>query len=232
MNKVKDKKPKTLEKEFNKYIDMNDPSELSVDLNPIFVEQLENDTLTAEWVVQYAPWKQQDDETDFEHLAFRYFTKLGIDQWDVAIARNNFIESTTQDSLTLDQWKNMHDAHDWITRRVSFMKYLEWVTRKTDELDQLKNIGNFRSNQASLLSEASKASVELVRKLAKRIETLDADEIRVQDIPSFISSVASFLNLASDAEARVLSVSALLDAFADELDSSLLTEHLFYLREE
>jgi hypothetical protein len=109
------------------------------------------------------------------------------------------------------------------------VRYLEWLNRKKSEMEQLKQIADFRNSQATLLQQAGLATIELVRKLTDKIESIEANDIRTQDIPSFIGALSTFLNLASDAEARVLSISTLLDMLEDEIDSKILKDHLFYL---
>src|SRR5690606_25266826 len=78
-----------------------------------------------------------------------------------------------------------------------------------------------------MLNRISKAASSLVDKIAKKIELIDPDEISVRDIPSFVSSISNFLNIASDAEARILAVSELLAIYEDELNIGRLREHVY-----
>ena len=86
-----------------------------------------------------------------------------------------------------------------------------------------------RNNQASLLYNISIATVKLVEKLAERIEYIDAEEIRVTDIPKFISALSNFIGIAADAEARILSISGLLAVLEDQIDRKIFQDNLFYI---
>lgn len=198
-------------------------------LDPQFLALLENDSMTVEWIKENAAWKQLPQESDIMYLAFRYYIDLPFDKWGYEDAFDTFVAHTNRNDFVLNEYQAMYEGNQWLERRMAFMRYTEWIKRKNDELTQLQSISNFRNNQASLLSEASNASVVLVRKLAERIESLDPNEIKPSAIPGFISAISSFVSLASDAEARVLSVSQLLELFADELDDQILKKHLFYV---
>lgn len=195
------------------------------------MEQLAADSVSLEWLEENAPWLQCENESDFQYLAFKHFCLLPISEWEGRDALHLFSQKTGRkvNKNEAPMWDAWREEFDWIPRRLAFSAYYDWLSRKSDEMQQLSQIGKFRNNQATLLAEVSSATIGLVKKLGSKIDKIRPEEIQTKDVPSFISALVSFLNLAADAEARVLSVSQLLDFFEEQMDTQLLKEHIFYV---
>lgn len=200
-----------------------------VDIDKELQEQLDGDMVSPEWIRDFAPWKQQPNESNDEYYLFTFFCGLPVNKWDYKDAYMAYLRSSDEkyDDSMLDLFVEVAESKMWLIRRSSYMAYVDWVNRKREEIEQLNAIANFRNNQASMLNKISKAAASLVDKISKKIELVDPDEISVRDIPAFINSLSSFLNIASDAEARILAVSELLDKFEDELQADRLREHVY-----
>lgn len=200
-----------------------------VDIDEELQQQLDNDMVSPEWIRDHAPWKQQPNEDNDDYFMFTFFCGLPVNKWDVKDAYLAYLRATDDEYNKNDENIFILTAENnkWLIRRSSYIAYKDWVNRKREEIEQLNAIANFRNNQASILNRISRAASHLVEKIAVKIERIDPDEISVRDIPTFVNSVSNILNIAADAEARILAVSELLEMFENEMSADRLREHVY-----
>lgn len=192
-----------------------------IEIDKGFERSLLEETITVEEVVKNAPWNQRENEGDLPYEAFKYFVNLDITDWEpISVLTFGTLEVDVKDV----QWWSKE--FEWRERRMAHLKYEEWLRRRQDEMQQLDNITNFRDNQADLLKSSSRAAVSLVEKLNQRIEFLEPEEIKVADIPKFVSSLATFLDMASDAEARYTTINELLSLYEGDIDAKMIQDHI------
>ncbi len=203
------------------YFDKIDFNELMVDIeiDKIFERSLQEDTLTVEEVMESAPWKQLEEESELQYDTFKYYINLNIDEWQ-AIDVLCFIDIDEANAI---EWS---EEFQWKERRLAYLKYQEWLRRKKSELKHTEDIEEFRDSQAELLKSAGGATLNLISKLALRIEDLDPNEIKATDIPKFVSAISSFLDMTADAQARFLSVNELLALYENDLDADVIRQHV------
>ena len=203
------------------YFDKIDFNELMVDIeiDKIFERSLQEDTLTVEEVMESAPWKQLEEESELQYDTFKYYINLNIDEWQ-AIDVLRFIDIDEANAI---EWS---EEFQWKERRLAYLKYQEWLRRKKSELKHTEDIEEFRDSQAELLKSAGGATLNLISKLALRIEDLDPNEIKATDIPKFVSAISSFLDMTADAQARFLSVNELLALYENDLDADVIRQHV------
>lgn len=192
---------------------------VDVEVDKIFERSLQEETITVEELLENAPWNRMEGESDEAYELFIYFCNLDITEWKPEeIVR--FVDTDDIDVFGLSK------RYNWKSRRLSFLKYQEWIRRKKAEIDHLDSIAEFRDNQADLLKKSGKATIDLIGKLALRIEALDPEEIKAADIPKFISSVSTFITMSSDAEARFNAINELLALYESDIDSNAIRKHI------
>ncbi|HNS42698.1 MAG TPA: hypothetical protein PKN22_08055 [Taishania sp.] len=203
------------------YFDKIDFNELMVDIeiDKIFERSLQEDTLTVEEIMESAPWKQLEGESELQYDTFKYYINLNIDEWEAV----NVLRFIDIDEANAVEWC---DEFQWKERRLAYLKYQEWLRRKKSELKHTEDIEEFRDSQAELLKSAGSATLNLISKLALRIEDLDPNEIKATDIPKFVSAISSFLDMTADAQARFLSVNELLALYENDLDADVIRQHV------
>lgn len=184
-----------------------------------FADMLEHDEITPEWIEQNAIWLQLESEDDEAYNLFKKYAALPIDKWNVSNLRN----------IDVKILEHYYETYHWKKRRLLYLKYQDWFERKRQEMEHLSSIALYRKNQALILQNTSQSALTLISKLQEKIDTIDPDEIKVANIPSFISALSTFVSLAADAEARALAVDKLLTLYADELNAIDLKEHLEYI---
>lgn len=183
-----------------------------------FLSLLSNDEITPQWLEENAIWMQDEGETEDEYALFRQYLALPIDKWEVS----DIINDKAGQMLAEDKI--------WKQRRLLYLKYTEWFSRKQEEMAHLESIAKFRSVSADIMSAATNSSLTLVNKLKERIDTIDVDDIKARDIPSFIAALNNFVNIAADAQARTLAVDRLLQMFEEEINAADLKEHMRYVQ--
>lgn len=187
-----------------------------LDYEDEFLERLQDDSITAEWLEENAIWLQLENESDEAYSAFKKFLALPIDKWALTAIRGHNKEDV----------EGYYKLYYWKKRRLFYIKYLDWYERKRQEMEHLNSIAMYRVNQAKILQNTSNSALTLIEKIQKRIDDIDPDEIKVSNIPQFINSLGTFVNLAADAEARALAVDKLLQIHAEELVALDLKQHL------
>jgi hypothetical protein len=201
-----------IEEEFNSSVLTN------IEIDKIFERSLQEDTYTMEEILENAPWNQHGDEDDEQYDAFKYYVNLAIDEWEpTAISKFNI------DATHAENWAQ---EFQWQQRRMAYIQYQEWLRRKTEEVKHQDSIADFRDTQHSLLTTSSKATINLIAKLAARIETLDPDEIKAADIPKFVSAVSQFIDMTTEANAKFLTINELLALYEDDLDAKSIRDHI------
>lgn len=196
-----------------------------IEIDKLFERSLQEDAISLEDIRDNAPWNRLSEEGDTAYDAFKYYVNLEIDDWEPeSILR--FVELPDDD---VDWWAK---EFDWKERRMAYLKYQEWIRRRKAEMKQIENIEDFRDNQAELLKTSSRAAASLVSKLEERISQIEPEEIKVADIPKFISSLSTFLDMASDFEARFNTVNELLALYEDELNSHAIKAHINHNEKE
>lgn len=193
-----------------------------IEIDSTFERSLQEDNIDS--ILDVAPWKQLDTEADEQYDAFKYFIALRIDEWEPRDAQR-FVE-TSEDLLLA--WSRLYK---WKARRLAYLKYQEWLKRKQEELEHIDRIAKFRNTQLNLLQNTGNATIKLIEKLGQRINELDPSEIKATDIPKFVTAVAQFVDLSSEAEARALTLNELLALYQDELDSNTIRNHINQTKE-
>lgn len=203
------------DKDFFEKIELGDFASIEIDKN--FERSLEEDVISIDYIKEHAPWNRLSDESDEEYEAFTYFVNLTIDNWNV---------ESVLSYIVIEDVKRLAVKHQWRERRFAFLKYQEWLRRRKSEVKQVEDIQDFRDNQAEVLKDSSNAAIKLISKLNKRIELLQPDEIKAADIPKFVSALSSFIEMSTNAEARLMTINELLALYESEIDSNTITEHV------
>lgn len=188
---------------------------IEVDLQ--FERALEEEKIDVEYIKENAPWLQLPTETDNAYHVFKYYVNLPIDKWKVTDLALGLEEKFLQD---------LCDNNNWKARRLAYIKYKEWLRRRKDEVDNIDKITSYRDEQIGVLRSTTDAASKLIKKLGAKIEFINEEDIRVTDIPKFITAVETLVRLSSESEARVLAVSELLTLYENDLDIKELRQHI------
>lgn len=191
---------------------------IDVSIEPVFLQALSEDNVEMEALLAIAPWNKLDTESEEEYAAFKAYVGLSVDVWkpEAIVA---FFDIDRNDA------KKLYKRLNWAARRMALLKYLEWERRREEEKKQVVNIRAFRDNQATLLRQSSMAAITLVQKLQERIAKLDSEDIKVSDIPKYVSSLSTFLTMAADAEARMTTINELLAIYEDEIQMNQIDDY-------
>lgn len=195
---------------------------LDIEYEEHFQSMLDSDQITPQWVEKNAIWMQIKNEPDEAYEAFKKYTALPIDKWAAK-------DLAGYDSKTISHYI---ESYQWRKRRLLYLKYKEWFDKRKSELEHLQAISLYRDTQARVLKSTTQSALALVEKLQQRIDSMDADDIDPRNIPQFISALSTFVDLASDAEARALAVDSLLRLHAEELSSLHLSEHMAQMQSD
>lgn len=199
-------------------IDLDSLGEINdIEIDTRFDRSLAEDDIDS--IVELSPWNQLKSESDKQFKAFKYFIALAIDEWEPTEI-SKFVKI---DEEEIETWSR---EYSWKSRRLAHLKYQEWLKRKKEELEHIDSIAKFRNTQINLLQNTGNATINLIEKLGQRINELDPSEIKATDIPKFVTAVAQFIDLSTEAEARALTLNELLALYQDELDSQTIRKHI------
>ena len=180
------------------------------------------------YIMKEAPWLQMDNEDNDEYVLFKFYLGQPNAYWDIQRVYDSAVIEGDIDDLPLfgvTEWQDISEKHNWYVRRYSFIRYKEFMQRKRDESFQLEMLREFRNTQAQITSEAAVAAYSLLGKVTSRIDNLLPEEIDVKQLPNFLRAVSEILEVAADAEARVLSIGALMDMYSEEIDDKIVQKH-------
>lgn len=208
------------------------PDEIwSIDLGQEFTLQLENNSFDIEWLKANAPWNKRLNETNQQYALFKNYCESSDGKWNPESTYLEYIRKfeLVDDNSNRVLWGKLFEDYEWLKRRAAFFRYLRWIDDKKQEIEHLNKIADMRNSQANILHGASVATIKLLEKLTKRIDNLDETEIAARDIPKYITALNSFLGIAADAEARVLSIAGLLEVLEDQIDRKIFQDNLFFI---
>lgn len=190
-----------------------------------FQSLLNEDTITPEWLLENAIWAQLEEEDEYHFDFFKAYLKLPIDKWKPDDIMYYVIEMPPTIIDIAEQF-------NWKKRRLLYLKYTEWYQRKKEELDHLESISKFRNTTVKAVGLVSVAALTLIDKLQQKIALVRVEELKTRDIPALVSAAKTLMELSADTEARALAVDKLMQMFAEEMDASLLKEHMYYMQSQ
>jgi hypothetical protein len=112
-----------------------------------FDAMLTDDTITPEWVENNAIWRQLKGEPDDAYEAFRKYASLPIDKWEPW-------QVGGYDKTTIAAYIN---AYAWKKRRLLYLKYTEWLSKRRSELEHFEAISNYRDTQSRVLKSTARS---------------------------------------------------------------------------
>jgi|SRR5690625_100047 len=152
-------------------------------------------------------WLRREDESAKAYRAFSIYRDMPPDERSIDAAYEKYAGRQSGGKRAAGYFQRWSRDYDWTGRAEEYDAHCEaerLAERGTQEIEQ------FRERQRQLAAATTSSAIKMLQRLNQRLDTLRAEEITPQMIPSYARAVAAVAEASTNAEAAVNGVTVLL----------------------
>lgn len=165
-------------------------------------------------------WGQQPGESAQAYAAFSayYLMPAATRSIDAAWRSTQPDAQQKGNRRAPGHWTRWSRQNDWVDRARLWDAHQAEVVRRTAEAQWRKEVQRYSEQQRRLAEATLTGAISLMQKAAKRLESLQPDEITPSTLPAFFRAAADLSESAGDAWATTLGLAELFRALDETAD--------------
>lgn len=158
---------------------------------------------------------QLETETPEAFEALNYYIELLPSERTILRAYQDFCQENglAKAKTAPADWNRWFKVHKWIERAKERDGYRQAEVQRFVTEEQISELIEYRKRQRTLASMVTETAMKLIEAATTRLETLDPNEISASTLPQYLKAAAMIAELASDAEAKILLLQDIVEAY-------------------
>ena len=166
---------------------------VDIEIDKIFERSLQEDTLTVEEVMESAPWKQLEEESELQYDTFKYYINLNIDEWQ-AIDVLRFIDIDEANAIANEAITDETVRKETLKVIIKAIKDRGFIvdTKKNLKIDKERNIVKLVALKAS--GQMAEFEIQLNGKFMYHFDEYEGNACK-KDIEPFLEDLKNIYDI-------------------------------------